>query len=279
MRWTAAKNGDAYLIRDYLLPKEHNCVSFSARLHREGVPRIPSKKKTQVLIYTDPERHRIRGAVLQTRYGFIFPVLDTEPSGKLIDIMNRYSPRFFSVMGTEEAVEALENVIGKDAGSSIGYHIMTQEPERPVKLLPPDDLIIRRATPGDCGILYPLQEQYEREEVLLNPASFNEEITRKCLLKDLEKQIVFMAQYRGKTVAKAATNARGFGFDQIGGVFTLPEFRNRGFAGYLMKDLLRYINQCGKRGTLFVKRENGPAVSLYKKLGFSIRENFSIIYY
>ncbi|MFP4383252.1 MAG: GNAT family N-acetyltransferase [Spirochaetia bacterium] len=279
MKWTAAKNGDGNVIRDYLLPREYACVSFTARLNRDGIPRIPPRKKTQVMIHADPGKRRITGAILQTRYGFIFPVLDSAPTEELADAMKRYSSLFFSVMGTEEDVTALDNVLGRNAKRNIRYHIMTQESERPVPLIPPDDLTIRRAFPGDCDALYPLQEQYEREEVLLNPASYNEEITRKCLLKDLEKQIVFLAQYQGKTVAKAATNARGFSFDQIGGVFTLPEFRNKGFAGYLMKDLLRYINQSGKRGTLFVKKDNGPAVSLYRKLGFSIRESFSIIYY
>jgi len=127
---------------------------------------------------------------------------------------------------------------------------------------------VRRARPEDLGALYPLQEAYEREEVLTPIHEFNAAASRAALARSLELQLVYVAVEDGRIVAKAGTNARGFGVDQIGGVYTIPERRGRGLATALMAALLGEIRRAGRCVALFVKPGNAAALALYRALAF-----------
>ena len=83
---------------------------------------------------------------------------------------------------------------------------------------------------------------------------------------------------QGKPVAKAQTNARGKTVEQIGGVYTLPQLRSRGFGSQLIEHLSREIIRDGKTVSLFVKDTNHAAINLYRKCNFTVNCNFSIFY-
>jgi uncharacterized protein len=55
---------------------------------------------------------------------------------------------------------------------------------------------------------------------------------------------------------------------EIGGVYTFPEHRQRGYGAALMRDLAQRIRQAGKVPTLQVDEENVPALRLYEKAGW-----------
>ena len=97
--------------------------------------------------------------------------------------------------------------------------------------------------------------------------------------ESLENNVVLYAEINGTPVAKAGTNARGFITDQIGGVFTKREERNKGIARIVMKYLLSLIFQEKRYASLFVKKHNTPAINLYKSLGFERVNDFRIAYF
>jgi predicted GNAT family acetyltransferase len=127
--------------------------------------------------------------------------------------------------------------------------------------------------------MLPLQEAYEREEVLTPIHSFSLPACRASLARALERQVVVLAEEGGTVVAKAGTNARGLAVDQVGGVYTLPARRGRGIAAALMSALLAEIEGAGRRASLFVKPHNAPAMSLYRSLGFVEIDDFRADYY
>ena len=88
-----------------------------------------------------------------------------------------------------------------------------------------------RRTPA---ALYPLQRDYELEEVLIEPGHFDPQTCLANLRSTLRRQIVILAEQDGRPVSKAGTNARGFDADQIGGVFTVEGQRGRGLARRVM---------------------------------------------
>ena len=55
---------------------------------------------------------------------------------------------------------------------------------------------------------------------------------------------------------------------EIGGVYTFPEHRHRGYGVALMNDLAHRIRQAGKTPTLQVDEQNLPALGLYEKTGW-----------
>jgi hypothetical protein len=115
--------------------------------------------------------------------------------------------------------------------------------------------------------------------VVINRQRFSEQACRQNLKRSLRRQLVLMAECNGKVVAKAGTNARGFATDQIGGVFTVEKERNRGVASLVMVELLGRIFSEKSMVCLFVKKNNMPALSLYRKLGFTIADGYRINYF
>jgi len=146
----------------------------------------------------------------------------------------------------------------------------------------PPDLRIRWVSGGDpqtVARVLPLQEAYEREEVLPAQAVFNAAACRFALEKTLGSQLLCTAILDERVVAKANTNARGFTRDQIGGVYVLPAYRGQGIATRLTAELARQIGAEGKQAVLFVKKTNLAALKAYVKIGFTIRDEYRICYY
>jgi len=123
-----------------------------------------------------------------------------------------------------------------------------------------------------------LQKNYEIEEVLPKADMFNEDISKKLLSMTLKNQITVVAEKSGKIVAKANTNGEGFIYYQVGGVYTLPEYRNIGISTALVSYLIESIFSMEMKVSLFVKENNQAALKVYKKLGFNKIEDFQITY-
>jgi predicted GNAT family acetyltransferase len=136
----------------------------------------------------------------------------------------------------------------------------------------------RLARPGDLEALFPLQEGYEKEEVLFDPAEFNPLVARVHLLKALRHQQIGLLLVDGKPVAKAGSNALTGQWAQVGGVYTLPAWRRQGLQKRLLSALLGVWAQDGRGACLFVKAANAGALGLYRSLGFRSAGAFTILY-
>ena len=132
---------------------------------------------------------------------------------------------------------------------------------------------------GDAALLFPLQRAYELEEVVIDPALFSDATCLKLLRQGLRNELVFHASRDGRPLAKAGTNARGYGVDQIGGVFTVASERGKGLARIVMAALLEAIFAEKPAACLFVKKANTPAIALYERLGFATVGGYVISYY
>jgi predicted GNAT family acetyltransferase len=221
-------------------------------------------------------------AVLVTESGLVLPAL--QPGSVLpahFTRLLRGSRRaVYSVMGTADDVRQVEMAMARPPGAAVDYLLMTLDAA--TFRDPPatrHSLVMERGTPADTNRLFELQRGYEIEEVLLRPARFNPETCRRQLRETLKRDVVLYATYNGRPVAKAATNARGFAVDQIGGVYTTPELRGQGVAAVVMKALLELLFERQRSATLFVKLHNGAAIALYRKLGFLARDHYRISYY
>ncbi len=131
----------------------------------------------------------------------------------------------------------------------------------------------------DIPKVYPLQEGYEKEEVLLNPENFNRGASLLLFQKRMKQYPHYIGKYNGAFVSMARINAMSWNIYQIGGVYTLPALRSRGFAEDIMRFTLEEIHRKGRTGLLFVKKENKPALRLYEKISFSCINDFSIAYF
>ncbi|GEM_PF-370649 len=164
------------------------------------------------------------------------------------------------------------------------YHLMALDglPLPGALAAGPAALTIRRIAPTDPEAvtrLLPLQEAYEREEVLPAGTAFHAAACRLGLQKIQQSHILLQADLDGRTVAKANTNARGFTRDQIGGVYVLPGYRGRGIGTRLTAALAAELGTEARRAVLFVKKNNPAAIRAYEKVGFRVRDDYRICYY
>ena len=285
--WHIAKPEHLEDILEFLIRREHSCVPFVAHLLKDGEPSFPPKIKKRVF-YLSPHRgsSEIAGVILQTAFGFVFPVFDTpeaERHPRLGELGRRLRKNFFqarTIMGRDEDVRRIEETIGSPPDTRVTYYIMSLWGEPAQRQRPaPQGYTFRRAQMQDLDRLLPLQRAYEREEVIVDDRDVNAGVVYHNMRSALEHHLTYVAEREGDPVAKASTNSRGLTYDQIGGVYTVPEERNRGIAAELMRCLIADIRSAGKGSTLFVKQHNAAAIQMYENLGFERRNEFAISYY
>jgi len=145
-------------------------------------------------------------------------------------------------------------------------------------LVPEGEGEVRDCRETDNDALFPLQEAYEKEEVLFDPAEFQPLASRLNFWKLMRQQEIAALWLEGRPVAKAGTNALTARWAQIGGVYTVPERRGQGLQKRLMAHLLARLASEGRGACLFVKKRNAPALALYRALGFRPGGDFTITY-
>ena len=275
MTWRAAARADMDAVLSFLMRDEAFCVPFTARL-KEG-------SRGHTVYVARDSRGCVTGSLLLTSAGLLLPLLaDDEPPGaELARLLRDTRPAVHSVMGTGRSVAAIESILPTVATARIEYFLMsvTRDGARPTVPSQDTGLRVRMADDRDAEVLFPLQKAYELEEVVVDARHFNDAQCMKILRRTLKEELVFVAERDGVPLAKAATNARGFAVDQIGGVYTVPGARNAGLARLVVSDLLRRIFREKEGASLFVKKKNRPAISLYERLGFAPVTDYVISYY
>ena len=213
-------------------------------------------------------------------------------------------PKPLSVIGPASSVAAFEGALGLSAAHRVDYILMERGAWGSPSAAPPSEakvpLSLWKASPADLDELLPLQEAYEKEEVITPLRGFDAESCRSFLARNLAAELIVGARLApgagasrvdrggdgprgalpaGRAIGKAATNARAFTLDQIGGVFVEPGFRGRGVARAMMAFLLGSTAKEGRGASLFVKKGNTPALVLYERLGFAPIDDFRASYH
>lgn len=228
--------------------------------------------------------------------GLGLPLFSPDCDPRMTEIFAAFPERrnYPSLMGPRPAVLALE-ALRKERRTGIDYHLMSWpglgsgKPAAAGTGGMPDVLgsdsgdqfagfTIRKAEPRDAERLFPLQRDYELEEVVLDPVRFNPTLCLRHLRQILKTEYVLALYEDGVPVAKAGTNAGGLGYCQLGGVYTRPDRRNRGLSRLLIRRLQEDLGKRGKNLCLFVKKENLPAVKVYQNCGFRVEGDFRISY-
>ncbi|MFQ3547587.1 MAG: GNAT family N-acetyltransferase, partial [Termitinemataceae bacterium] len=185
----------------------------------------------------------------------------------------------YSVQGLEQDVHFTDQVLqntGLSRSYSSTYFLMNLD--EPVRI-PKQPTGFELATHFDLEDLYPLQAAYEQEEVLPPGTIFREQHCRTGLKQLLQQQRIIYGTYNGIPAAKANTNAQSYHRYQLGGIYVVPEFRGKGIGTYIVGKLIEELQKDDKGISLFVKKENQPALRLYQNLGFRISAEYRISYY
>jgi len=282
MQIIKAAKEDFPRLQDFLTDWEESCVTLASYIRR---------KKENIYIVSKQKAEEIFGIFyFDKTLLFCFPFinqLDKESLSSfkklIVDFIKKKNLKCLN--GNAQAgniiIQALEET-GLCPYQTNHYKTMllNQEPLPPPEKLSCDDEIKRCSnSQTELELLLPLQKMYLAKEV----APAGKQVTDleasaqlKAILKD---QLCFALWSDGEIVAKANTNAIGFNYVQLGGVYTHPLYRKNYYAWHLVYTICSRVLKSGRNISLFVKDRNNPAHELYEKLGFDSCGQYIIAYY
>ncbi len=231
----------------------------------------------------------IAGVLLLTRTGILLHCLDDDLDREgFAPIVRKFLGEINvrCIIGQAKDTRWLETLIVMPPDRAVDYRLMilAEIPPAARETLPDfgdtaKKPVFVRAKPTDAERLMELQEGYEREEVMPPGDPFNRNTCLANLARNIAGQIVIFVRSGREIIAKAGTNARGIHWDQLGGVYTHPDWRGKGLATALVAHIARNRMQEGRHVALFVKIRNEPAIRAYEKAGFRPDDTFRIAYF
>lgn len=272
------------LIENFLSENEKTCVSLISRF---------LKKDTQ--IFFAQEGHKIY-AVFSFSAGrqllFQFKKNLSSDENEILRLaigkaFESYFDRAYSIMGTLAECNVISKIaqhhFAKKPLHEQEYNLMIFEenskPEFSEVNKEKNDISIKNCGILDFDRIFPLQKSYELEEVVFSPRDFNQNLSELALKKNLTQKKIFALEEKGKIISKLAINAHGKNCVQLGGIFTLPEFRKKGFAKKMLLLFCKKYCRYGKKIIIFVKKTNFAANKLYNSCGFRKIDNYKIVYF
>ncbi len=293
--WIRAKPTDERRIREFLEPRESWACACSGKLRSvSGAFILPHLGRGALYLLVDKASAALRSVVLFTSTGTVLPVFEDQqaPSEgsapRMLDSLLqklRTAPIFVlwkpeAAIGLSSHVALLERAFGWNPSLRIAYDMMALESGAPPPVSEPlPGLVIREASAADLEALMPLAMAYDQDEVLTPLHQFNYDACKAGQVRSLSRYRVFVAVLGGHIVGRAQTNATGYAWEQLGGIYVEPEKRGLGIASIVVGALVSKILEAGKRPCLFVKKSNAPARRVYEKLGFSVLDDFSVDYF
>jgi predicted GNAT family acetyltransferase len=120
----------------------------------------------------------------------------------------------------------------------------------------------------DLEALVPACAAMHREEVGIDPLDRDAAGYRERVRELVEQKRSVILMVNGQIAAKCEYSAVTSETVQLMGVWTNPQFRRRGYARALLREVCGHCARKGKTVTLFVNDFNLPAIALYEELGF-----------
>ncbi len=281
--------------KELLIKNEKTCITLMSRFIKKGCFCLPKKGKAYAVFVKkilqeekSNEKQKKLCAVLLID-NLLLHCIDErffEQQDKVLQeqFCNALQPYItntpFGIIGTVFGTELLEKAIYSSAIIEWEYLLFEFEDKTNSAEELPQGLTLRQCTTQDTRLLFRLQREYEIEEVLPPGSTHNTLLCISNLQKSLKEQIIYaIVDSNAKSVAKAGTNARGLYWDQLGGVFTEPAHRGRGYARILTHFLAHMLTNNKRKVALFVKKNNIYAQRAYKHAGFKEISPYKIVYY
>ena len=292
------------LAQSYLLPIEQKCV-FLSQLVRKHSPDIYIilDKNPDNLNNSDKSSQLIN---LQNVLGVFYlnkSLFHCFKDTSKVNVAD-FTPLFYQILTQNQA--SIKNISGEKDGTDFFLAVIRNLSENPdstftkkfnvkqindykLMVLPhqqfPDsqklynDDFIMRCTENDMENLFEIERNYLQDEVAVRGQKVSDAEVSMRLRQILKNQLYFALISDDRIVSKAYTNAIGKNWIQIGGVYTLFQFRQNGYAALTVSTLCKRILQAHKNISLFVKTKNLPAQQLYQKIGFTFHSDYKIVYF
>lgn len=267
------------LLKAFIQPYEFSCAGLAAIIRKSSeqifiISSSSNPASTQEIAGVFSYKHSIFHCLPD------LSLLDSGFESSFIEFFK--DKKVSSIIGKRDGTEYLYSLLQKAGFKSeqqVFYKLMTldSKPNLPPQPLVNDDEI-RRCMLTNIEDLHNLQKEYMETEIAPVGRHITDLETDASLKQIFKNQLCFALYSNEEAVAKVNTNAIGFEWIQIGGVFTHPMYRHNYYAWHLLSLLCMRIQKTGRHPCLFVKEKNTGAFDLYSRIGFTQKDNFAIIY-
>lgn len=292
------------LAQSYLLPIEQKCV-FLSQLVRKHSPDI------YIILDKNPDNSNNSDKSsqlinLQNVLGVFYlnkSLFHCFKDTSKVNIAD-FTPLFYEILTQNQT--SIKNISGEKDGTDFFLEVIRNLSENPDSTFPKkfnvkqindyklmvlphqqfqdsqklyNDDFIMRCTENDMENLFEIERNYLQDEVAVRGQKVSDAEVSMRLRQILKNQLYFALISDDRIVSKAYTNAIGKNWIQIGGVYTLFQFRQNGYAALTVSTLCKRILQAHKNISLFVKTKNLPAQQLYQKIGFTFHSDYKIVYF
>lgn len=288
MSWHRLCKEEYQLLCSFLRPREYRAASLTERLFRLGSFAPPSKREGTVWILGDSGfEPGIRAMVMHCANGLLLPLFHRSHRPSLDEVKDLYklmgarAGGIYCILGEKNDVLCCEAANGRSRRSERSFYLMTLGSTFPGGYSRGREIAgleIVQIREQDSERFFPVELAYQLEEVVNDPASYNDQAGRIHFARQCRSQIIYGATVQGKPVAKLGTNAIGRDYCQIGGVYTLREYRRMGISRLLLQHLVRTITARKQKLCLYVRKDNEAAQGLYSSMGFRVRGEYRISY-
>ena len=275
-------------LHSFLFARKKTCVSF---LERHPSFLKEKKQDAKRCFLLRKESGELCGAVFFSPSGLLFHCLPyaennafREAAGALLmPLLTEYA--VFCVSGGLRGTKYLDELCASARFQTLearDFHLMEYAPQNRDTRIAHNVPVIIECAPEHEDSLYALRKAYELAEVFPPGIEFVESVCRKNLRRHLaEKRIFAIPNYarQGEFMAMAAVNGMAKGITQIGGVYTDPQFRSRGYAKALIRHLAGRAHHENQECVLFVRKNNASAIHSYESAGFVKTGQYAITYY
>ena len=279
----SATDNDFPQLQEFLLPWESSCVTLCSFIRK--------KKLEKIYVITSGVPELVEGPQIKGILYLDKTLLYCIPhAGKLDGLIQALTDFLKDKPVTCLNGEATAGTILLQALEKLGHTPYQTNHYNTLKLdgqaLPPpeelscDDEIKRCTDPtNDTELLLPLQKMYMAKEVAPQGKQVTDLEAGAQLKSILKDQLCFALYADGEIVSKANTNAIGFNYVQLGGVYTHPLYRKNYYAWNLVYTICTRVMKTGRKLSLFVKEKNNPAIQLYERIGFEKTGSYMIGYF
>lgn len=289
MLWSKCSIQNFKKIANFIIENESIALNISSKLKRDKELVYPSEKKNILFALKDKENGKIEAIALMTYQSEVYVssirLFNDEEVENLIFYINLTLPAIKLLIITPSMTQHQQSLIEncfRTRGlqwEKIDYNMMEYCKNHQSIFLPNRKLTdIRLNNENDERQLKELHAHYLVEEVTSKLRPITREEALRISLPLLKNEQILCGYVDGKMVTKANTNLKGITALQLGGIYTLPEMRQKGIATAILQVLIEHLVAGGWDISLYVKNTNQTATNVYLKCGFKIKSTMSLYY-